>query len=191
MTAERLFLAVRVPPAAAEVAASWIGADPHLKPVRPDGIHLTLLFLGAVEPPRRPAIRAAALAVCAGGAPFPLELAGVGAFPSWDRPRVIWLGAAEGSERIRAVAGALTVALEGRPAADYVPHCSLARVSGRLPRAIGDRIRERAAGVSLRFQVAAVELLRSETLAPGPNSYVTLERFALGSPLEGAAVPGM
>lgn len=191
MTAERLFLAVRVPPAEAEVAASWIGADPHLKPVRPDGIHLTLLFLGAVEPTRRPEIRAAAQAVCAGGVPFPLELAGVGAFPSWDRPRVIWVGAAEGSERIRDVAGALTEALDGRPASDYVPHCSLARVAGRLPRATGERIRARAAGVALRFPVEAVELLRSETLAPGPNSYVTLERFPLGSPLERSAVPGM
>lgn len=191
MTAGRLFFAVRVPEPEAGLAAGLVEASPHLKPVRADGMHLTLLFLGAVEEGRRPLIRTAAEVVFAGADPFQLELAGAGAFPSWDRPRVIWIGVTMGSDRLRAAAESLTQALEGRPAPDYLPHCTLARVAGRLPRAARERVQESTAGVSLRFQVDAVELLRSEVTAAGPNSYLTLERFPLGSPLEGPAVPGV
>jgi len=70
-----------------------------VKWVRPDGIHLTLKFLGDVEDGQESALRAA-LAAAAGlgerseprGVTVHIE--GFGVFPDFQRPRVVWAGVA-------------------------------------------------------------------------------------------------
>lgn len=59
---------------------------------RPDGLHLTLFFLGPVAGERVPGLRTA-LARGLDGAPAPrLRLARAGAFPRPGRERVLWVG---------------------------------------------------------------------------------------------------
>jgi 2'-5' RNA ligase len=88
------------------------------------------------EPPLHPALlrgpaAGAMTRAAAGLSPFEIEIAGAGVFPSWKRPRVLWLGTGEG----RLSLSALSVALErefragGLGDADkpFVPHLTLGR----------------------------------------------------------------
>ncbi len=64
--------------------------------VRPEGIHLTLKFLGDVEDAREPELRAALRAAVGEGEPrgITLQVEGFGVFPDFRRPRVVWAGVA-------------------------------------------------------------------------------------------------
>jgi 2'-5' RNA ligase len=86
---------------------------------------------------------------------FPFELEGVGAFPTRDRPRVIWAGVGRGHDRMQALASRLREILghRGYPAEDrpFVPHVTLFRV-----RSGSDR--ERARSLLADPQLAALRL---------------------------------
>ena len=56
----------------------------------PDGMHLTLKFLGNIPAPTLHPLYECLAPVVDGHSPFPLELAGLGVFPNSRRPRVLW-----------------------------------------------------------------------------------------------------
>lgn len=92
----RLFVALAIPREVKETLAALRGelepGLPALRWVRPEGIHLTLAFLGEVAENRLETIRTA-LAGCLGElAPMELETEGVGVFPHLRAPRVFWVG---------------------------------------------------------------------------------------------------
>jgi 2'-5' RNA ligase len=101
-----------------------------VKWVRPDGIHLTLKFLGDVDDAQEPVLRAALARAASGGGGEPrergvtLQVAGFGVFPDFHRPRVVWAGVApdpalellqDGVERAFAPLGFPTEARAFRP----------------------------------------------------------------------------
>ena len=63
-----------------------------LKLVRPDGVHLTLKFLGNISASKVSQIADAMASVAAQHTPFDLTLGAPGAFPSSVRARVLWIG---------------------------------------------------------------------------------------------------
>lgn len=97
---------------------------------RPDTWHLTLKFLGETDEARVPAIADALAGV--DFAPFPLRAGGAGAFPDGRRPKVLWLGLAEGADQARALAGQVEDALDAvgvpREQKRFRPHLTLGRV---------------------------------------------------------------
>jgi 2'-5' RNA ligase len=62
---------------------------------RPEGIHLTLKFLGDVEEAQIDAIASAVEKAVAEVKPFTVTVKGTGAFPDFRRPRVLWAGIEE------------------------------------------------------------------------------------------------
>lgn len=92
----RSFVAIELAPALREALGDLQSRlRPRLggiRPVRPEGIHLTLRFLGPASPSRlerlSPRLCAAAEACPPGDAP----VRGVGMFPDRGSPRVLWLG---------------------------------------------------------------------------------------------------
>ena len=60
--------------------------------VRPEGIHLTLKFLGDVEQSRLSDIERALCGACTLHVPFGLRFGDLGCFPNSRRPRVVWVG---------------------------------------------------------------------------------------------------
>jgi RNA 2',3'-cyclic 3'-phosphodiesterase len=68
--------------------------DLPVKWVRPEGIHLTLKFLGDVEDTSEAELRAALGSAAGAGEPrgITLQVDGFGAFPDARRARVIWAG---------------------------------------------------------------------------------------------------
>jgi 2'-5' RNA ligase len=65
---------------------------PQVRWTRPQTFHLTLRFFAAIAEDSLETIGEIMLSVGRSTAPFQLRLQGVGAFPSAQRPRVIWLG---------------------------------------------------------------------------------------------------
>lgn len=100
--------------------------------VKPAALHVTIRFIGEVEPPdveRLQDLLAAPIDV----APFELVWRGIGTFPSPKHPRALWLGVTSGAAALtqveaevsRRLAGADAVELEDRA---FLPHLTLGRV---------------------------------------------------------------
>lgn len=66
--------------------------DRDVRWVTENQLHLTLKFLGEVGDDQLRAVCDAAAAACAGVAPFPLRIRGLGVFPAPRNPRVLWCG---------------------------------------------------------------------------------------------------
>ena len=60
--------------------------------VRPENIHLTLKFLGDIDPGDIANVGEAMAAAVGEWAPLKLSVGGIGFFPGVKRPRVIWVG---------------------------------------------------------------------------------------------------
>ncbi|MCI4362831.1 MAG: RNA 2',3'-cyclic phosphodiesterase [Thermoplasmata archaeon] len=103
--------------------------------------HLTLRFWVDLEERRVPFVFEALDAAAARSRAFRLELAGVGAFPSVDRPRVVWVGIGRGGIELgglqRALAEELVARGEAPEPRSFSPHVTLFRVrsAAGLPRA--------------------------------------------------------
>ena len=133
---KRLFLALPLTDDAKtelEAAQAALSSSlPGAKWVLPDGMHLTLKFLGQVkyELIEEGIVEAAKKAVKKLKI-YKFSLNGLGAFPPDRRPRVVWAGVADRGESER-LAGLLDEALsplgfptEGR---EFTPHITLARL---------------------------------------------------------------
>ncbi|HEX9011709.1 MAG TPA: RNA 2',3'-cyclic phosphodiesterase [Holophagaceae bacterium] len=91
----RLFLALPLPPDLRGALGTWQGRHPGIEGwSRPEGLHLTLAFLGDRAPEGVAPLDAAGAAVASRHRPFPLRTAGLGGFPDGNRARVLWLGVA-------------------------------------------------------------------------------------------------
>lgn len=188
----RCFVAVALPDHLREAIRDFF--QPHATPVggvkwiRREHLHLTLKFLGDVVAERIPTLAAALDDILAPFLPFQVRLRGAGAFPAATRPRVIWIGVAEGAAELTALAGAVErsmVALgfppEERP---FAAHLTVGRVKGPLrdPAALPaliEGVRERAWGEML---VPEVHLMRSELFPEGPRYSILHTTSLPGSP---------
>lgn len=142
-----------------------------------DSWHLTLAFLGAVEPDTvKPMIQRVVSAV-GDRQPFEITTAGLGGFPRGGRARVLWYGVDGGDELtdltrdVRAAAGAD----DEQP---WRAHVTLARSRDRR----GAELPASADPPSGVIHVNEVVLFRSH-LGAGPARYEALHRVALGAPV--------
>ncbi len=138
----RLFAAVPVSEPAQEQILTLLGtlrgAGWPVRWVHDEGLHLTLKFFGEVAPERLDVIAEALRFAAHGADPWALALGELGAFPSRNRPRVLWVGvqAPAGLEllqdRIERGCEAIGFPPEGAP---FQPHITLGRLreGQRLP----------------------------------------------------------
>ncbi|NTV58144.1 MAG: RNA 2',3'-cyclic phosphodiesterase [Deltaproteobacteria bacterium] len=68
--------------------------------VRPEFIHLTVVFLGGVQSEQIPSMGESLGAVCVNHGSFSISLKPMGCFPNSRNPRVIWLGLVGDLERM-------------------------------------------------------------------------------------------
>jgi 2'-5' RNA ligase len=140
-TDPRLFIGLPLDEAARERIAAIVEGVRATEPagrgvrwVRLDGLHLTLRFLGPTPESRLAALAEAIQAAAAGSEPIGLRIAGAGAFPTRGRPRALWLGITDGTDRLGVLAGRLEEALEragwAREERPFRPHLTLARADG-------------------------------------------------------------
>jgi RNA 2',3'-cyclic 3'-phosphodiesterase len=104
-------------------------ALPTARWVRPEGIHVTLKFIGEVSEDRASPIRSALEKI---QSPAPVEMAfrGTGFFPNERRPRVFWAGI-EASPNLAQITAGIEAQLEplgiARETREFRPHLTLAR----------------------------------------------------------------
>ncbi len=175
----RLFVALNLPPALRQ--ALWEATAPlreraaAVKWVPPEGIHLTLKFLGDATDERAPELTAALARAASGARALTLALGGFGVFPDFRRPRIVWVGIAPDpaleilQHRVEQEFAPLGFPTEGRP---FRPHATLGRAARNAgPRDFGGL---EAALAALTFAdtalVAAVDLMDS-TLQSGGAVY--------------------
>ena len=135
----RSFVAVLLPDGVRARLAATVAEirpkAPTLAWVRADNLHLTLRFLGAVEPAALARAEEAMRVTALARTPFTIELGGLGSFPACGAPRVVWAGVVAGGEGLAELHAALDVALgardmpgEGRA---FHAHVTLARARER------------------------------------------------------------
>lgn len=192
----RLFIAVELDPEIRERLAAIHECLPAstVRWVRPENLHLTLKFLGEVPQERILQIREALERVAHQHSPLEFVLEGVGAFPDFKRPAVLWVGVSSGQEALRRLARHLERELEGLGARPdkrgFLGHVTLGRVTrpGQAPLP-EQAIRSLASGPLGTGRVAEFCLSSSQLQPTGPV-YSVLHRFPLGAPAQAALRPG-
>ena len=198
----RVFVAVGI---SAEAREQLIGAVERIRQeipqgiqwANPDGMHLTLKFLGNI-----PSVAVGPLLEClepvaSQAKPFPLQLDGLGMFPNRRKPRVLWAGVSGDLDALSGLQQASEDAInalgyppEQRP---FRPHITL----GRPRRSVSDAHLSRIGSVvsvtippsQVGWQVESVDVMQSE-LHPSGARYTVLGSAPLNPSLsEGKDVP--
>ena len=186
----RLFIAVDLSAEARTVLRDTQARLQHRRlPVRwvdPNGAHVTLKYLGAVEHRQVDLLAAHLAAIAVRHQPFTLRTGALGAFPDLQRARVVWL-TVDGD---RAALGRLrddvehTIAPLGFPTEDrpFAPHLTLGRTHKDItPQdrvVVGRAIREQAGPDAVAFMVNEVVLFRSDS-GPAGARYTAIKRMTL------------
>lgn len=166
----RLFLAINLEP---EMRRSVIDAAAPLRDVAPSlgwvdesRVHLTLKFLGAQPEDVVGPLGDAMSEVASKHRAFRMRVSEIGAFPSFRRARVVWMGVDRDPRLeflhhdVELACERLGFELEGRP---FRPHLTLARVKDR--RDIEEMRRLARAGKKVDFEaetvVRSIDLMKS------------------------------
>ncbi len=113
----RLFVACEVPEdvksaVGTVTAALKKSSSDAVRWVNPDGVHLTLKFLGEVQQKTLPAVKIAMQEAVVRHSPFNLEFSTIGMFGGREGLRTMWLGVAGDVLRLEALARDMNLALE-------------------------------------------------------------------------------
>jgi 2'-5' RNA ligase len=113
--------------------------------VQPENYHLTVRFLGEIDPTFTAKLEGLAMGVAEDRQPFRLTLDRLGAFPNFDRARILWFG----GDAVAAYVDLVRTLNERLRSAGFDPerkrpaaHVTIARIKGRpdaaLERVIGE-----------------------------------------------------
>jgi 2'-5' RNA ligase len=153
-------------------------------------LHVTLQFLGAQSEERLAEAEGALADAVAASAPMDVTFHGIGGFPGLERPRILWVGLAQGALEVRALQARVADALAARgfPKEEraWHPHLTIGRVPDerRWRREAGPPLRSalaQAATTTFGTQrVAEVALMRSD-LSPAGARYTVRHLAVLAS----------
>ena len=183
--AVRAFVAVDLPDAVrdaiGEETARLRQQLPRARWVRPEGLHLTVKFLGELDKGRLAEFCDQADVATDTDGPVPVRLAGGGFFPNSRRPRVAWMGGE--APRLEPLAAALNGIAAGhgveRDRRRWSPHLTLARLRDPWSRADVERFSARIDGLGgLDFSCRELVVFSSR-LEPGGAVYTPLRRLSL------------
>ena len=157
---------------------------------RPETIHVTLAFLGQKPRTMIDPMREALREVTARFAPLVIEIKGLGVFPNWQRPRVLWAGLRERTHQIDALHQAVERCLERfdyePEAREYRPHLTLARFGGlRGVNAAQGIVMAHKDFRAPTFDAPACMLFESE-LHPSGARHTALDHFEFTKPSDSA-----
>jgi len=153
--------------------------------VNPEKIHLTLKFFGNIDESRIDPIVKSIEGPVQNISPFTLSVRGMGAFPHFKNPRVIWVGLVDGKgvlvsfqKEVEKELGKIGFEPEDRA---FHPHLTLGRVKSNRGRdeLVGrmEKFREEEFG---DFQVERVVLFKSDLRPSGPI-HTALREVRLGN----------
>ena len=151
--------------------------------IRFGNFHLTLKFLGDVKNNSISEIRNAIEKVAIKQKPFALDFGGIGTFPDFSRPRVLWIGLKQGGKITTSLSRDINNALihaDFKKDIRYHPHVTLARLRHQIDlRGYVDLFEEYQTLQHASMPVGEIELVKSE-LHPNGAVYTPMSRFHLG-----------
>ncbi|KAA0002254.1 MAG: RNA 2',3'-cyclic phosphodiesterase [Thermoplasmata archaeon] len=153
-----------------------------IKLVEPWNVHLTLKFLGETEEELIPKIKEVMEKSVENVSPFSCSLIGIGAFPSMNYVRVIWMGLEDKGET-KHIAQRLEEGLEvhgfKRERRKFTPHITIARVKSiKEKQEMKEFLQEHANTSFGKVDVNSIVLKKSELRKEGPV-YETLVEVKL------------
>jgi len=183
----RLFVAINLPAETREAlyadAAHLRSATTSVRWTPAASLHVTLKFLGEQDEAVVTQLTTALAGVARKHRSFDAQTTGVGAFPNFRRPRVVWVGMTGETELraiVRDIDAAFTplgIAPESR---EFRAHLTLGRVKGEVSAAEGAALTAaaRQALPTRSVSVHTIDLMRSE-LGPGGSRYSLLAAVPL------------
>lgn len=189
----RLFVALEIPEtlrvALDRRLAARRGQLPEARWMKPESMHLTLSFLGEIDPQLLGELHHELDAVFAAGTPLGLRFQAAGAFPPRGKARVLWVGLAGEDEAAsealavlhsgvaRAVHKAASVEPETRP---FHPHVTLARCRQPWARGAVERFGEALGELPNEAFVVREGTLFESELRPSGAAHRVVGTYPLG-----------
>jgi len=139
---------------------------------RPEGIHLTLKFLGEIPEAKVSEVQEALKSAASRSGAFRLEVEGVGTFPHPQNARVVWIGLSGDIDKLTALQTAIEDGMERigmkREDRPFTPHLTLGRIKYIRSKEIWLKALESLKDIRLPgFDVTAVSLMKSELKRTG------------------------
>jgi RNA 2',3'-cyclic 3'-phosphodiesterase len=185
----RLFAGIELEPAtrtAIEVATAPLRTTiPGFRWVPAENLHLTLVFLGWVDPADVEPVHGTLERSVVPCAPFTARLGAAGRFPDRGKARVLWVGFTVGADSLVELAGRARAGVADRVTDDrpFRPHITIARATP--PVRVGSDTLAAVPAVDRDVPVDAVTLFRSHLRSPHPR-YEAIARLGL----QGGSVAG-
>ena len=156
----------------AEVQARLQESGAEANWTRPEGIHLTLKFLGEIQEESVSELTSALARAVEGRGGFHVKVAGTGVFPNEKNPRVVWIGISGELDKLMGIqirveeqTARLGFQQEDRK---FTPHLTLGRIKHVPSRGSWMQALEGVKDITLPgFEVAAISLMKSELQRTG------------------------
>lgn len=157
-----------------------------IKWVAPEGIHLTLKFLGNITLEKVSKITEAMEQVVIGVPPFSIIVKDVGGFPNLRQPRVIWVGIGGDIKKLMDLQQRIDVGLTPfgfiKEKRSFTPHLTLARLregaTSKDRQAFGEKIIREAPQIYYEMTVEGINFMKSQLL-PSGAVYTRLSQMKL------------
>lgn len=189
----RLFIALPIDDKVRASAAAIIGglkkAGADVKWVEPENLHLTLVFLGEMHEQKITPLKKALTQTAADFRSFHIRFDRLGAFGAPARPKVLWLGIAQGAQALSELFAKLKADLvsvgiipenEGR---EFSAHLTLGRVLGSNGlKMLSERMGKTVVPDGLSCPAQSLILFESRLVTSGPT-YKSLFESLLRSPV--------
>ena len=158
-------------------------SDANVNWMKPDNLHLTIKFIGDVPNTEVSQVCQAVGTAVGSHGPFAVSYEGMGAFPNCERPKVIWLGVTQGSERLMQLHASVDNSLcdlgilpERRP---YQPHLTVGRLRRPVPSPQLGELMAQYEEFSAGTVVVKELLVMASFLGRGGPTYDVMARFPL------------
>lgn len=187
----RVFIAVNLP---AEAKKELENLTSKLQkfhwPVRwekQEKIHITLIFLGELQQSKLAKLQSSVEKACLGVKPFEISLKGLGAFPDFVRPRIVWVGLKGDLKSLAALEKGIEKELKNTGTwfdkKPFVPHMTIGRVKRGISRGalldLGKKIAKlRKIDFRSKILVESVEIMKSD-LFPEGSVYTKLAEIKI------------
>jgi len=174
----RTFISIEIPDKIKDNVEKVIGEMkallPPIKWVDKKNLHLTMKFLGWVDDQKIDPLKTSITDIVKDFGSIKISFSGLGVFPSSNRPRVIWVGISEGSEKVKELAEKLNEQLtkEGyrkEEDRDFSPHLTIGRIKERIETgALNSFIEKKEKENFGGFTAKNVSLMKSTLRRSGP-----------------------
>jgi 2'-5' RNA ligase len=155
-------------------------SDFDVKPVERENLHFNLKFFKDLADEDVEKLKKVLMDVSRGFPPFEIKIVGVGAFPSKNYVKVVWLGVKDGYQILASLAEKIENTLESlgyKSEEKFVPHLTLGRVrSGRNKNEMLVLLKELEDVEIGTMKIDSITLFQSKL---GPNGPVYEEVFSI------------